>query len=97
MQKQTCLKKVTKSGGKRLSHLLIDKADNAKDFSIRFKRMVGLKLLPSFSIKSHNLHFVSFWLYCPLLLFNNGSFSNNMLFLPRIYIKVVIIYINIRL
>ena len=48
MQKQTCLKKVTKSGGKRLSHLLIDKADNAKDFSIRFKRMVGLKLLPSF-------------------------------------------------
>ena len=50
-----------------------------------------------FSIKSHNLHFVSFWLYCPLLLFNNGSFSNNMLFLSRNYIKVVIIYINIRL
>ena len=48
MQKQTCLKKVTKTGGKRLSHLLIDKADKAKDFSIRFKRMVGLKLLPSF-------------------------------------------------
>ena len=39
---------MTKSGGKRLSHLLIDKADNAKDFSIRFKRMVGLILLPSF-------------------------------------------------
>ena len=50
-----------------------------------------------FSIKSHNLHFISFWLSCQWLLFNNGSFSDDMLFLPRIYIKVVIIYINIRL
>ena len=59
MQKQTCLKKVTKSGGKRLSHLLIDKADNAKDFSIRFKRMVGLKLLPSFFEKSLTIYTLS--------------------------------------
>ena len=38
-----------------------------------------------------------FWLRYQWLLFNNNYFPNNMLFVPRKYIKVVIIYINIRL
>ena len=62
---------------------------------LRDGKIATLAILFRFSFTAYTLLTFGFVVdcYCPI----TTLISNNMLFLPRNYIKVVIIYINIRL
>ncbi|WP_418634000.1 hypothetical protein, partial [Segatella hominis] len=56
------------------------------------KRMAGLKLLPSFFDQVSQSTLCQLLTLLSTIIIRQRFFSDNMLFLPRNYIKVVIIY-----